>query len=123
MGQGTSGSYAVNGVSFTQSPTSGKWSTRTNYGTDGAGHPIYPAKRDFELEWNVIPISDLYQIINAYNVVGNTGTAVVDLPHWGASSYTFKSYSGTTMQEPEVGEYFVEYATDVRLLITNIRTN
>lgn len=121
--QGASGTYAINGVNFQQNPTDGRWKTRTNYGMDGNAHPIYPLKRDFELSWNYMPIADLYQIINTFNSIGTTGSVVMDLPQWGATSYVFKSYSGTTFLEPEVGQYFVEHASDVRLVITNVRTN
>lgn len=123
MTTGLSGSYAFNDVNLTLQPTSGKWTERTNYGFDGAGHPIYPSVRNFELTWNLISPSDAKQIIDAYNAVGNTGTVVACLPKWGDLEYTFYNYSGTTLQEPVVGEYFQGYIQEVKLLLVNVRTN
>ena len=123
MTTGLSGSYAFDNVNFQLQPTTGKWSERTNYGVDGAGHPIYSSVRNFELTWELISPTDAQQIINVYNSVGNTGSVVACLPKWGDATYTFFNYSGTTMQEPSVGEYFQGYIQSVKLLLLNIRTN
>lgn len=120
--QGVSGTYAFNGTTLSLQPSSGKWSQRSSLGVDGAGHPIYPAVREFEITWDLISISDLQQINNAYNAVGNTGTVVVDLPKYGDSQYNFFSYSGCTLQEPQYDAYFEKYVQNVKLLVMNIRT-
>lgn len=122
MTQGLSGTYAVQGVDFQLQPTSGRWLKREEYGIDGGAHPIYPADRDFEVVFGLMSPADVKQLIDAYNVVGNTGTVAFDLPEYGANAYQFKTYSGTTLQEPEVGESFMGYWQDVRLLIIGIRT-
>lgn len=122
MTQGASGTYAFNGTTLSLQPSSGKWNMRMALGIDGAGHPIYPLVREFELVWDLIGVDDLQAIQNAYYAVGNTGTVVVDLPKYGDSQYNFYSYSGCTLQEPEYDSYFERYVTNVRLLVLNIRT-
>lgn len=122
MSTGLSGTYGFNGTDLTLQPTTGHWVERTDYGVDGGAHPIYPAVRSFELSWELISPEDAKQIIDFYNVVGNTGTAVACLPQWGSIDYRFRNYSGSTLSEPTVGEYFQGYIMDMRLLILNIRT-
>jgi hypothetical protein len=123
MTTGLSGSYAFNGTNLTLQPTDGQWVERTNYGVDGGAHFVYSSVRGFELTWVLISPSDAKQIIDFYNLVGNTGTVVACLPKWGDVDYTFYNYSGTTMQEPSVGKYFMGHIQEVRLLLLNIRTN
>ncbi len=119
---GASGTYAVQGNDFDLQPTSGKWLDRDNLGFDGSGHPIYPAVRSFEMSWQLINAADLSEIIGFYNVVGNSGTVAVDIPKWNGSPYQFQRYSGCTLSEPIVGEFFNEHTTEVRLLIYGIVT-
>src|SRR3990167_8565475 len=116
MTAGLSGSYGVNGVNLILQPTEGEWIERDKHGVDGGGHTIYSAVRQFEMRFQLTPMSDLQQVINFYNSVGATGTVVVDLPQWGASDYRFYSYSGCTLQEPTFGPYFEEYGQDSRLI-------
>ena len=122
MTQGASGSYAVNNTDLTLQPSEGQWLVRTDYGVDGGAHIIYAQPRQFELKWDLISPSDLKQIIDFYNSVGNTGVVTFCLPEWGASDFVFKNYSGTTLAEPEVGPYFQGYTQSVKLLVLNIRT-
>jgi len=123
MSVGLSGSYALNGTNLTLQPTEGRWGERDSFGMDGSGHPIYPSVRTFELSWELISTSELQQVINFFNAVGNTGTVVADLPQYGAAAYQFYAYSGCTLNEVMVGAYFQEYVQDTKLLILNIRTN
>lgn len=123
MTAGLSGTYAFNDTNWTLQPTTGKWIDRTSYGIDGNAHPIYSPYRNFEATWELISTSDAKQILDFYNTVSSTGTVVSCLPEWGATEYQFKNYSGTTLQEPVVGEYFQGYIMSVKLLIINIRTN
>lgn len=122
MTQGLSGSYAINGTNLTLQPTEGRWNQRDNFGIDGAGHPIYSTVRTFELSWQLISTSELNQIINFFDSVSNTGTVAVDLPKYGANTYTFYRYSGCTLNEVQVGAYFEEYIQEVTLLILQVRT-
>ncbi len=122
MTAGYSGSYAIGGVELLLQPTSGKWVSRPTLGIGGSGHPIYPAVREFELQFILADPSDFNQLQVAFQNISNTGTAVVDLPQYGASTYLFYSYSGCVLHEPEASNYFNEYQTEVRWLISNIRT-
>lgn len=122
MTTGFSGSYAINGTSLLLSPTKAGWGSRNEIGIDGGGHPVYPAVRQFELSWGLAHPNDVKQILDAWQVVSNTGTVSFDLPEWGASGYKFKTYSGCTMREPTVGNYFEEYIEDVKLTVLLVRT-
>jgi len=122
MATGASGTFAVNGVDFSLRPTEFGWKDRDELGIDGGGHPIYSAPREFMIKWVLAHPSDVKQIVDAYNVVASTGTATFDLPQWGASDYVFSSYSGCTMKEPQVGNYFMGYIQDVSLTILLVRT-
>lgn len=117
---GASGTYAVNGTDFTLQPTRGRWIDRDAIGIDGNAHPVYPAVRSFELSWQLIDASDLSQVIGFYNSVISTGTVSVDIPRWNGNPYQFQRYSGCTLGEPQVGEFFAEHTQEVKLLIYNI---
>lgn len=123
MTTGLSGTYAVNGTDLSLPPTTGKWLDRASYGVDGNAHTVYSQYRDFELKWELISTDDASQIIGFYNQVGNTGTVTVCLPKWGDPTFTFYNYSGTTLVEPIVGEYYQGYIQSVTLVVVNARTN
>jgi hypothetical protein len=74
------------------------------------------------MKWGLMSTVELKQLQDAYNVVANTGTLAWDLPEYSSAGYKFKTYSGTTMQEPEIGKYFVGWVEDVTLVIMNVRT-
>ena len=112
--------YKVNGTELILQPTQGRWMPRQMLGVDGNGHPVYAGTREFQLSWGVISPSEFNQLTGFFDAVVTTGTAVVDLPEFGASTYTFKSYSGCNLYEPEVRQYFSEHQLDTMLLITNI---
>jgi len=114
--------YKVNGSAITLQPTSGKWANRDSIGVDGNGHEIYTGKREFEMRWGFMSASEFNELIGFFNAIGNTGTAVVSLPQYGASAYTFYAYSGCVLREPEAGEFFEEYVSDVSLLVVKIST-
>jgi len=122
--QGFSGSYAINGTNLVLQPTSGRWNGRDLLGIDGAGHPIYPSIREFEMSWALISTTDFAQLNNFQLSVGNTGTVSVDLPKWGNAGYMFYSYSGCTLREPQAGSYFSAdgYVQDVTMTIMGVRT-
>jgi len=122
MTTGYSGTYAANGVDFILKPSTAKWDSRDILGVDGNAHPVYSFYRDFEMIWELAHPSDVKQIIDIYNSLGNTGTAVFDLPQWGAIDFLYRGYSGCTMQEPTVGEYFMGWIKNVTLRITKVRT-
>lgn len=117
---GYSGSFGINGVNFFLQPSSSGWKNREELGIDGSGHPIYPAFREYELTWALAHPADVKQLIDAYIVVANTGTMSIDLPEWGADDYKFTTYSGCTMYEPKVGQWFNGYYTDVKLTLLKV---
>ena len=120
MPSGISGSYGVNGVAFNLQPESGKWEPKNDLGFDGNGHPIYSAMGEFTISWGLVSTSEFDQI-NDFYLMSTTGTVVTELPRWGEPSYLFYPYSGTVIQRPEVGEYFVGYMTNVKLVVGRIR--
>lgn len=117
---GASGTYAINGTDFTLKPTTAKWVDRDNLGMDGNGRPIYPAVRSFEMNWQLIDADSLVQLIGFFNSVQNTGTVTVDLPKWGTAPHQFERYSGCTLSEPMVNEFFEDNTQNVRMLIYGI---
>lgn len=123
MTTGYSGSFAVNGTNFLLQPTKAGWGNRQELGVDGNGHPIYPAVRQFDFEWGLAHPNDVKQLLDAWETVSNTGTVSFDLPQWKASGYQFITYSGCTMREPQVGQYFEGYIENVKLTILLVRTN
>jgi hypothetical protein len=114
--------YKINNTELSLQPSRGRWIPRQAVGIDGSGHPVYPGVRQFELVWELTDITDFNQLQVFFNTVISTGTAVASLPKYGASTYVFYDYSGCTLGEPEMGEYFTEHHTRVKLLIANIST-
>jgi len=123
MTQGVTGSWAINGVDFYLEPTEHKWLPRTILGRDGAGHPIYSGVREYEIRFQLATLTDYWQLQMWYQQMSNTGTLVVDLPTYGVSgAWTFTSYTGCVITEPEAGTYFNQHKTDMVLIVSNIRT-
>jgi hypothetical protein len=118
---GASGTFSVNNVVIITRPTSAQWKERDNMGYDGNAHPIYPATRNMELKWGLLAADEYAQLYNAY-LSSTTGTLSWDLPQYGAATYIYKTYSGTTLEEPTGGDHFMNYIQDVTLLILNVRT-
>lgn len=113
--------YKINGVEI-QQPTVGKWIRRDPLGISGSGQAVYPAVREFEMTWIISTPTEFNQLLGTFQAIGLTGTTVVDLPTFGDASYTFTSYTGCVLREPEMGRYFTEHYQEVLLLVTNIRT-
>jgi len=122
MSEGLSGTFAFNGTNINQYPTSHRWVERTQYGIDGGAHPVYAQNRSYEMTWNFISTTDAKQIIDFYNLVGNTGTVTTCLPIWGDAEYKFKNFSGTTLEEPQMQGYFMGFIEELRLLVLNVNT-
>ncbi len=115
-------SYKVNGTTLLLQPTKGRWVEREKIGIDGAGHPVYPAVREFQLEWGAVDVVSFNQLYAFFSALSNTGTCVVDLPKWANSSWVFYSYTGCTLEEPMFSEFFEENYLDVTMTILGIRT-
>lgn len=120
----TTGTFGLNGIEFILQPSEGKWVPRPTLSIDTSGHPIYPAIREFELSWDIIDQSTWQQLQDAYNLVGNSGTVVANLPNYAKGQFIFQPYSGCTLGEPEVGGAFITqdgYLRQVKMVIMNIR--
>ncbi len=124
MAQGPifTGSYAINNTPLTTEPSTGKWMPRKILGFDGAGHPVYPATREYELNFDFIDMASFNQLQNFYVTVSATGTVVVDLPKFNDPNWTFISYSGCTLSELELSNYFMGFPSSVKLTIYKIVT-
>lgn len=122
----TTGSFGINGTEFIIQPSEGHWVPRNTLSIDAAGHPIYPAVREFELSWDIIDQPTWNQLQAFYALCGNTGTVVANLPGYGQAAFSFQPYSGCTLVEPEVNGSFLTqdgYLQQVKMAIMNIRGN
>ena len=114
--------FKINGTEFLIPPSRFKWVPRYQLGTNGHGNIVYSTPREFELEWELVTPAMFNQLQGFYNLVGNTGTVVVDLPTQGLATYTFFAYTGCIINEPEMGEFFNQHQGSIRLLVSNIIT-
>jgi hypothetical protein len=124
MGAVTTGTFGINGTEFILQPSEGHWVPRNTLGIDGAGHPIYPGVREFELSWDIIDQATWNQLQNFYGSVANTGTCVANLPIYGNPQFSYQPYSGCTIGEPEVAGSFLTqdgYLQQVKVVILNIK--
>jgi len=121
MTQGISGSYAINGTNLNLQPTTGRYLPRQSLGFTGDGHPEYVGVREFEMTWQLISMEDAQQLQNFFDALGLTGTAVVDLPEYRVP-WSFKSYSGCTLSEPQQDIFFEKHETSVTMLVYGIIT-
>lgn len=122
MTEGYSGSYAINGTNLIQQPFFGHWINPEPLGIAGNHHPIYPGFREFEMRFSLMPMESWQQLQGFYDALGTTGTGVVTIPKF-ANPFIFYSYSGVTLKEPTVGDYFVDHVEDVVLTVLGIRTS
>lgn len=116
-------SFGFNGVTLTYQPTSHGFVPRSEIGIDGNGHAVYPALREYELNWDFLTIEEFNNLYGYFLATGATGTVVSSLPQWPpVGVYQFYNYSGTVLREPTVSELYENYAKDVKLLIVRILT-
>ena len=114
--------YKINGIELNLQPTTGKWVTRSRLGMTGAGHPVYPATRSFEMTWQLVSRSDANELQAMYEQLSTTGTVVVELPKYRSATWEYEAYTGCTLGEPESSEYFNEYETDITMLVYGVVT-
>jgi hypothetical protein len=114
--------FKVNGTTLTTQPSTHHWVERQQLGTGGAGHAIYPAVREYVLEWNLIDADSYNQLQGFYNAIGMTGTAVVSLPKYTTGTYAYFDYTGCVLYEPNFQGFFEEHYEGVKMLIIGIRT-
>jgi len=121
MSLGSSGTYAINNTDLPTPPSTGRWMPRDFLGFDGNGHPDYVGVREFEMTWELISLEDAQQLQTFFDSLGVTGTAIVDLPKY-RTPWTFTSYTGCTLSEPEMDVFFEKHEVSVTLLIHRIVT-
>jgi hypothetical protein len=114
--------FKINGTALSRFPTNHRWINQDAIGATGDGHPMYPAYREYELEFDFATPSEFNEFVTFYNGIGITGTISADLPEYGTSSYTFRTYSGIVMSQPEYGNFFEQHYQSARLLLVRIRT-
>lgn len=117
--------YKINNVALTLQPSAGSWKPRDILGTDGNGHPVYPAVREFEMKWDLITEAEYYELQNMYDTLMlYTGSTTVTIPRYKPVSgvYTYDTYTGCIIYEPESADYFEMHRLTARMLIVNIRT-
>ena len=113
--------YKLNGTTFEPQPTTGRWMPREQLAVDGNLQAVYPLYYEFEISWQLEKPSDFKEIQDFFEGMSSIGDIIADLPEYGAATYTFFAYSGCVMREPQMGVYFSEHHTDVKLLIAKIR--
>lgn len=115
------GTYRINDTDLFIQPTYGRWLNRELIDVDGNGHPVYSPYYSFEMQWNLSSMDEIHQLQDFFDALGRTGTASIDLPRYAYDPYTFRTYSGTVLQEPTYDNYYSEHLTNVTLMITKIR--
>lgn len=113
--------YAIEGTGIPLQPEEGQWLPRELLRVDGNGRPIYSPYHSFEMSFSPSTPAEHWQLQQFFELIGSTGSVVVDLPRYPHTSYEFFSYTGCILQEPEVGSYFQEHFGRVRLVVTRIR--
>jgi hypothetical protein len=111
----TINTFGVNGVQFSIQPSDHRWVNQEIVGTTGDGHPIYPAFRSYELEFDFQNASEFNEFQVAFSAIGLTGTASVSLPE-------FRTYSGTVITQPQYSSYYQNYYQEAKITIQKIRT-
>jgi hypothetical protein len=114
------GDYKINGIEVAD-PMSGEWVPNRPLDTSGEGRPVYSPLREFRIRWNLMSIADLDELRDEWEKDQATGTVTVDLPDLKQSSYAFRTFSGCHLEEPQAGQYFEQYASDIVLVVTSIR--
>jgi hypothetical protein len=114
----------INGVQLILQPATQGWVSRDPLDIDGNGHPIYPSVRQYEMNWEFIDENSFGQILGFWTTQSLSGSVVATLPYWQPMSgtYMMNDYTGCVLYEPQGGDYFMGYRTNVKLLIGNIRT-
>jgi len=115
-------SFAINGTAFSKPPTEHGWVNQSILGTTGDGHPIYPAFRSYEMSFDFQDASEFSTFQGYFNALNLTGTASIDLPEYGVSTYQFRTYSGCVINQPEYDEYFEGYYQGATITVNKIRT-
>lgn len=110
--------FAINNTNFITQPSNHKWLDRTLLGTDGNAHAIFPAVRQYELDWDWLEPDGFAQLIGFY--LSCTGTCQITLPCWNSATGGYASYSAT-LREPTYSNSFEGYYGGVKLIALNVK--
>lgn len=120
----TTGSFAINGTDLLIQPSEIKFVPRTTLAIDGAGHPIYSAIREIEIDYDIFDQATWKQLQDFYNGCGNTGSVVINAPSYAQGQFSYIAISGATMGEPEMGGDFLTpdgYLVKMKVVFMNVR--
>lgn len=118
-----SGSFKINDTVLIDQPTVGRWMPRETYGTDGTGHPVYPALRSFEMSWELISSAGYGQLYGFFRDASGTRFISCDIPRYGDPNFLFATHSGCVLNEIQFGDtYYTDegYIPNVRVVISNL---
>jgi hypothetical protein len=111
--------YKINSVEIA-CPTTMKWEDKREHGTNGNGNPVYGRYRSAQLTWNVMYPEDFELVQRSYLHSQTSGSVVVELPRYGASTYGFNEYSGCYLEDLQMGEFFDGHYMSVTLIVTKV---
>lgn len=107
-----------NGTGLMLQPTTAGWLEQDSLGTNGFGQNVYPALREFQMEFNLTSQGEWFELRNYFRMVSVTGTLVATLPDIDANTFQYKNYSGVILRQPVMQEYFAEeYSASIRLVL------
>lgn len=107
-----------NGTGLMLQPTTAGWVEQDSLGTNGFGHNMYPALREFQLTFNLQSQGEFYELLAYFRQIGVTGTLVATLPQIDSNVFQYKNYSGVVLRQPSMTEYFAEeWSTEVRMTL------
>jgi len=122
MTQGVTGTFAINGTELLLPPTTHSWVDRELVGTTGEGRSVYSSLRQYQLEWDLMPMDAFSQLVGFFDGIQNSGSIAVDLPKYATAPFQFYTYSGCQLREPTAGKFFLDHVSDVKLLIVKVRS-
>lgn len=113
--------YKLGGI--TVHPTEFDYQPRRPLGIQGDGRAVYPGTRTAQMTWNFTSYEEWANVIHVFNQIVSDGDLVVQVPAYptvSGSSYAFTEYSGCFVSEPQLGPFFADYPSNVKLLIYGI---
>lgn len=115
--------FRINSV-LLPSPTEPHWVEPDEKGSNGVGQTLYQPFFSFELSWNRLSQEDFYTLMRVWKGHYGSGSAVVRLPEYPATTYGFINYTGVYIDRPKQGRsYDNNYTSDVKLTIRRIDIN
>lgn len=111
---------AFNGTVLSPQPTTHGWKDRESIGVDGNGVNIYVASRQYEMTFDDLDTDQFDTLYSFFLAQGVTGSIVSTLPKWNTNPYTMYAYSGTILREPTYDGFFMNYYSNVKIVILRI---